>query len=128
MPRRLIHLMLVPLALLVLQPGCGRAPSTQHYKAISGSVMGCKPDTGEVIVRVMGRDAVYQDVVCQVTRDSELFINDRLAGIEEIRLGDTVDLIGYNDVSASIARFVVSSASVVRDSTSAPHGVRPPER
>ena len=96
-----------------LTAGCGGSPGTPRYETLTGVVVTCKPEMGELLVRVVlsGESA---EVPCQVTRDSELYINDGLAQIEEIRAGDAVELIGYRDDNASIARFVVSAANVAR--------------
>ena len=96
-----------------LSTGCGGSPGTPRYETLTGVVIACKAETGELLVRtgMLGEAAETQ---CQVTRDSELYINDGLAQIEELRAGDAVELIGYRDDNASIARFVVSRANVSR--------------
>lgn len=85
---------------------------------LAGRVVLCKPDTGEIVVSVtvgVTGENRARELPCQVTRDSELYINDRLVTIEELQTGDAVELIGYHDANASIARFVISTASIGRD-------------
>ncbi len=94
-----------------LSAGCGGSPGTPRYETLTGVVIACKAETGELLVRT---GMLGTETECQVTRDSELYINDGLAQIEEIRAGDAIELTGYRDDNASIARFVVSRADVSR--------------
>jgi hypothetical protein len=118
-PRRVAPLC----AALTLLSGCGRPADTDRYVAPGGRVISVLPNTGEMVVRPFagsnapaGSDAPLS---CVITKDSELYVNDRFSVIEEISPGDWVELVGYWDRSPPLERFVVSYAYVRRTQTPA---------
>ena len=101
------------LAAVVCAAGCERERTVNHYTVFAGKVVGCHPDTGELSVRASRRAAegpTEQTVYCLLTDDSEIYVNDKFSSIEEIQLGDTVELVGYRDPEPRLERFVVSFA------------------
>jgi len=80
---------------------------------LAGRVRESRPETGELTVEVRGpapgRPAVE---ICNLTKDSEIYINDRFSSIDQIQVGDAVELLGYRDPNPRLERFVVSFAYV----------------
>lgn len=101
------------LVAVVWAAGCERQRQVNRYTVLAGKVVACHPDTGELSVLAARRTAAgptEQTVYCLVTDDSEIYVNDKFSSIEEIQLGDTVELIGYRDSEPQLERFVVSFA------------------
>jgi hypothetical protein len=97
----------------VCASGCDRPRPRAHYSVLSGKVIACHTDTGELSVRVSRRrpeGPSEETVYCLITRDAEIYINDKVSSIHEIQLGDAVELIGRRDPDSQIERFVVSFA------------------
>lgn len=102
-------LAVMPAALL----GCEPAPSAPHYKVLVGTVIACYPQTGELTLRTSPQSPgtqAGQRIFCVATRESEVYINDRFASLEQIRIGDAVELVGYVDRDRQLSQFVVSLA------------------
>ncbi len=98
---------------LSLLTGCSKQEPRTEYQAFSGTVRAADIETGELFVRSdhppqPGKPG--RDLPCVVTKDAEIYINDRFASIQEITVGDSVELIGYRDAD----RFVVSFATITR--------------
>lgn len=114
--RRSISLALpgVVLALTVLSlAGCDDPPSETHYSVFAGKVVACHADTGELRVRMLraGPEGSSEETIyCVVTRESEIYVNDKLSTMNEIQLGDEIELIGHRDPDPQTRRFVVSFA------------------
>ena len=99
--------------LLVAAPGCSKPPSPTHYTMVSGRVLACRVDTGELTVRgARPREGhnTERTIHCLVTQNSEIYINGKLGSIEDIRLGDVVEIIGRKDRTTKPPRFVVAAA------------------
>jgi len=93
--------------------GCEDQPAPNRYSVLAGNVVACHTDTGGLGVRGSRRTAEgpsEQTFHCLITRDSEIYMNDKLGSIEEIQLGDAVELVGWWDRSTRLERFVVSFA------------------
>jgi hypothetical protein len=105
-------------AALLAAVGCAAGCEDQlttpnRYSVLAGKVLSCHANTGELTVRVSRRSAqgpTEETIYCVVTRDSEIYINDKFSSIEEIQLGDAVELVGYDDPNPRLQRFVVSFA------------------
>jgi len=109
--------------------GCEARREPGHYSVLAGEVIACQPDTGELTIRGPRRTAEgpeEQTSYCLITRDSEIYINDRFSSIREIRPGDTVELIVRRDSDpqsgpdAGLQRYVVAFAYVDRPLPPAP--------
>ena len=104
---------LAQVALLVA--GCERPAAPKRYVVQQGSVMTSNRETGELgvaVVRRMARSETRETLACVVTKDSEIYINDRFAAFNEINIGDVVELIGYRDPNPGSDKFVVTYAYV----------------
>jgi len=107
--------------------GCDEKIPRTHFKVISGTVVACHADTGELRVRAQTPPASADETIyCVVTRDAEIYVNDRFSSINEIQLGDGVELVGYHDPEEQANRFVVSFANIDHPSSSAPAPVLAP--
>jgi hypothetical protein len=100
-------------ALLILVGGCERRADEKAYQVFTGVVRALDVETGEVLVRPDEPPDWWhggRTIFCVATKDSEVYVNDRFAGVEEIRVGDTIEVIGYRDGE----RFVVNQANIAR--------------
>ncbi len=105
---------LIVLVLLAVT-SCRDEEPPRRFSVYSGTVQSVQVDAGELTVRVPAAaagDAGADELSCVVTRDSELYVNDRFAGLVEIAPGDEVELIGHADPNPRLERFVVSFAYV----------------
>jgi hypothetical protein len=110
--QRLLAGIVLPGAILCAA-GCEPRPEPHHYTVLAGKVVACHTDTGELSIRASRRTVngpAEQIVYCLVTRDSEIYVNDKFSSIEEIQLGDAVELVGRRDPAPQLERFVVSFA------------------
>ena len=101
---------LAGLAAGVLVAGCSERQPLPHYTLVSGRVVACHVDTGELVVkgaRPKDPPGTQKTFNCLVTPGSEIYINDKLCGLEDIQLGDEVELIGWQDRESQPPRFVV---------------------
>lgn len=114
-------------ALALLPAGCERAATPPRYEVFNGSVVSRQTDTGALTVaRPAARSAEPREVACIVTSDSEIYVNDRLSTIGEIRRGDAVEIFGYRDPNPRLAGFVVTVAYVTRGAEAGPAGEESP--
>ena len=92
--------------------GCERSVGAPTYQAVGGVVEACQLETGEMTVRLTGREARSSEekLHCVITKDSEIYVNDRFTKLQDIEVGDRVELIGYRDPSPQQERFVVTYA------------------
>ena len=98
---------------IVCAAGCDEPRPRARYTVLSGKVVACHTDTGELSVRVSRRRAEgpsEETIYCLITRDAEIYVNDKVSSIDEIQLGDAVELVGRRDPDPRVERFVVSFA------------------
>lgn len=106
--------------------GCGEATSAPKFETISGKVAKCVPETGELIVELPPGVRVENEsrlLHCVLTRDSEVYVNDRAATPRDLLEGDALDLVIYRDPNPTLTSFVATYAFVRRPMPAA----RPPE-
>ena len=92
---------------------CDEPPPVPHYAVLAGQVVACHTDTGELSIKTTrrGLDEPAEDTVyCLITRDAEIYVNDKFSTIDEIQLGDDVELIGRRDPDPQSDRFVINFA------------------
>ncbi len=102
---------LAGLAAGVLLVGCSERQPLPHYTLLSGRVVARHVDTGELVVkgaRPKDPPGTQKTFNCLVTPGSEIYINDKLCSLEDIQLGDEVELIGWKDRESQPPRFVIS--------------------
>lgn len=93
--------------------GCERAPVAPAYQAVTGVVETRLLETGELMLRAIGREQRGDELLhCQLTKDTEVYVNDRFTTIQHIEQGDSIELIGYRDPAPQADRFVVTYAYV----------------
>lgn len=100
-------------ALAAAVAGCDGAPAAREYSVLVGWIESYNVETGDLTLRVtqVTGDRPSADVVqCQVTRDTEIYVNDMFRTMDHIRVGDRAELVGYHDPNPRIERFVVSYA------------------
>ncbi|MEP0846535.1 MAG: hypothetical protein HRF50_06885 [Phycisphaerae bacterium] len=101
----------------LLPLGCDRARPPHEYSVIVGTVESLTTANGDLTVRFTRETGTQADapiVHCQVTRDSEVYIDDRFSALDEIRVGDAIEVVGYRDANPRIDPFVVTFAYVDR--------------
>ncbi len=104
---------------VVMLSGCGRESRRQDYRTLTGVVTERRADTGELSVSFKAAGEREPSIVsCLMTRDSEVYINDRLGSIEDVRIGDILAIIGYYEPDPEPARFVISYGRIRRPSSS----------
>ncbi len=100
--------------------GCDVQTQPVRYEAISGIVESVSTTTGQVTVRISeersGRER-GEELLGLITSDSELYINDRFSSFDAIEIGDSVELIGYQDRApvSRAERFIISLARITRN-------------
>jgi hypothetical protein len=103
----------------LLLTGCEPSSAPGTYRSRTGTVEGVRLETGQLLVRFDG--AADRRVPCLITNDTEIYINDRFSRIENIQIGDEVELLGYADPNNPRGeRFVLSFARIERTETDPP--------
>lgn len=105
--------------------GCEQRVEPPDYRVFVGRISARNATTGEIVVSVPASDlrpeeaAAANDagengkaLMCVLTKDSEIYVNDRFSRFEAIEVGDEVEIVGYLDPNPQLRRFVVTSASV----------------
>ncbi|MBP9025441.1 MAG: hypothetical protein KBH81_04745 [Phycisphaerae bacterium] len=94
--------------------GCSRHEPSPPYQALSGVVRAIDCETGELLIRA--ERPPDRNLVCVVTKDSELYVNDRFSDLREVRIDDALDAIAYRDRD----RFVLSLVNIRRSEPAPP--------
>ncbi len=113
----------VALVLAVALGGCRGASGPEQHEALLGAVESMQPDTAQITLRIAESRGPWSEptrVTCLLTNDAEVYVNDRYAGLEEVRIGDTVELIGYRDPNPRTERFIVCLARIARNEPAPP--------
>ncbi len=93
--------------------GCARQEPLPPYVVISGVVKAVDRETGELFVRSEKPPSPWhadRNVPCVATKDSELYINDRFGGIQNVEVSDTLEAVGYRDHD----RLVLALVNILR--------------
>ena len=93
--------------------GCPRQSDQKPYLVLTGVVKAINVNTGELLVHSERPSTGWEtarDVLCLVTKDSEVYINSRFAPVNEAAARDAVEVVGYREGD----RFVVSTVNVTR--------------
>lgn len=113
------YVLALALASLTLVGGCRQATTPSDYTTLSGTVIGLSADTDcELTVktaRQQGLAADAETVPCLLTKDTEIYINDRLSTFDAIVMGDAVELIGYRQSNPRGERFILVFAYITRN-------------
>lgn len=105
----------VVLIVAVATVGCDPSPPSYAYQSVTGRVTECHPDTGDLTVAPeRGARGSPRPLLCVVTADSEIYINDRLSAIERVAVGDPIVIIGYRESNAAAGQLVISYARIQR--------------
>jgi hypothetical protein len=106
-------------ALVLCAAGCRKPGGAAHYEIFGGTVETLRADTFDLTIRPGDRwaDRVRSPAVsCLLTKNTEIYINDRFSRFDAIAIGDGVELIGYfEEAAAGEQRFVVSFAYITRN-------------
>lgn len=111
------------LILAIALGGCRGASGPEQHEALLGTVEGIQPDTAQITLRVAESRGPWSEptrVTCLLTNDAEVYVNDRYAGLAGVRIGDTVELIGYRDPNPRTERFIVCLARIARNEPAPP--------
>ena len=95
--------------------GCDRGPRGQKYESLSGVVTERHPATGEISITYQPPGSDEPAVAaCVMTRDSEIYINDRLSAIEDVRIGDAIAIVYYEESGPQLEQFIISYGRIRR--------------
>jgi len=118
-------------ALALLATGCDQQSATSEYRVVNGTVVRLAADTDcEMTVQIDAAEAQREGrdtVTCLLTNDTEVYVNDRFSDLDDIVMGDAVQLIGYRKSNPRGERFVLAYAKVTRnDPPPPPPNLEPP--
>ncbi len=106
-------------AIVFATPGCGRGSHGQRYETETGVVTQRQTNTGEITVSSdRPRNAERPSISCIITRDSEIYVDDRLSSIEDVRIGDRIAMVGYREQEPGLEHFIISYGRIQRSSPS----------
>ncbi|MBK8914923.1 MAG: hypothetical protein IPM64_10055 [Phycisphaerales bacterium] len=125
---------MAPWRLLLLIPvlgalaGCDARPRTADFRLLRGVITGVDAQTGEITLAAVERRADAQPVTrfCHVTPHSEVFINDRLTDVRELRVGDQAEVMVMVSGDERMEQLAVVTATLQRDDDEAPDPPREP--
>lgn len=86
---------------------------------LAGEVVAISPELGELTVAARDGQTPSR-IICIVTDDAEVYVNDQFSRLDRIQLGDEVELVGYRDARQPVDRYVVSIAEVRRPTPPTP--------
>ncbi len=109
----MFRLMVFLTAVVFSAPGCGRDSRGQKYETESGVVTQRNTSTGEIAV---SSDAERPAISCIITRDSEIYVDDQLSSIEDVRIGDRIAVVGYREREPGLEHFIISYGRIQRPS------------
>jgi hypothetical protein len=97
--------------------GCDRAVPRHHYTLIAGTISAIHDDTGQITLRPTsesGAPPASQSIDCVITKDSEIYVNDRFSALADLAIGDPIEIIGYGDPNPRLEAFVTSYVYLTR--------------
>lgn len=93
--------------------GCDRPDAVPSFAVVSGVVLSHQRDTGELAIRPASTGAGPSRImVCVMTPETEIYVNERLSEPHDVLVGDSVELVV--DRAARLGRHVVSQIQVDR--------------
>lgn len=102
-------------AAVLLCAGCEEPAPPHRYMVLTGRVLSCNPESGELTMRadrVAETRIQARRVHCVLTKDSELYVNDRFSSPHALGAGDAIEVIGYREPDRRLDTFVVVQAHV----------------
>lgn len=115
----MLRLLVFLTAIVFATPGCGRGSHGQRYETETGVVTQRQTNTGEITVSSdRPRNGERPSISCIITRDSEIYVDDRLSSIEDVRIGDRIAMVGYREQEPGLEHFIISYGRIQRSSPS----------
>ncbi|MFQ6048951.1 MAG: hypothetical protein ACE5K7_06270 [Phycisphaerae bacterium] len=98
-------------------PGCRQRQAQRKYRpAIQGTAKTINPQTGEVSMEWYSpKRQQWIEVHGTVTDETEVLINGRSAQLSDVRPGDRVKVIGYEEGKGTAKRLVAAKIMVTRE-------------
>lgn len=121
--QRCTRIAIAAFTLLAAPAGCERYSAPSYFSVLRGAVRSVNQETGDLSVDAVRRTSRGESITteyCLLTKDSEIYINDRFASIGQLLIGDQVELIGCRDATAGVDRFHVTYAHFNRPMPPAP--------
>lgn len=115
MVARTARMLTLSLALLVV--GCPPAPPERTHVGVTGTVQEVRPATGELVLSwpdTRGTRRLQDVDSFLLTPDSEIYVDDRVSNLADVRVGDAIEVLGYLDTAPPPVRVIVSLAHVWR--------------
>lgn len=96
--------------------GCGEEKPTRKYRTLEGIAESVDPAGRQVAMRWYHvKSQQWRVVKGQVTDETEVLINGRSSKLEDVRAGDPVKVIGYQEGKGLNVRLVVTKVLVTRE-------------
>jgi hypothetical protein len=108
---------MLTLTLALLATGCPPAPPERTHLGVAGTVAEVRPAADELIVtwpQTRGTRRLPDVGSFLLTPDSEIYVDDKVSSLADIRVGDAIEVLGYLDTGAPPVRVIVSLAHVWR--------------
>jgi|GEM_PF-4019822 len=97
--------------------GCERRSVPSPYMLVVGRIESIQADKSQFVLRAAEAGDARDEreiVTCFLPGDAELYVDDRLASVEDLLAGDEVEVLGYADADPRNERFVVAFANIRR--------------
>ncbi len=116
---------MVVIAMVSLGAGCQRSePPAPRLAVLTGEVIWREAQSPELRIRISSDRAAERVLQCEFSKNSEIFINDRFARLDEALVGDEVEVRGrYIDTRITPheeERFAVETMLIRRVAAPAP--------
>lgn len=108
--------------------GCGEEKPTRKYRTLEGIAESIDAAGGQVAMRWYHvKSQQWRVIKGQVTDETEVLVNGRSAKLEDVRSGDPVKVVGYQEGKGLNVRLVATKVLVTReDLTTTPSPDAPP--
>lgn len=100
--------------------GCKERKEERVYRALRGIARSKNPETGLVSMDFTRENGHVVELEGQVTQDTEIFVDGRVATLDDVRIGEEVEVIGYITGSGKQRQMVVTQVVVTRNESEHP--------
>jgi hypothetical protein len=96
--------------------GCRQEDDKPEHRILTGEVTGIDQETGEV--KMMAEDfpaeGMEQEIEGYLASDAEILINGKTALLEEVKIGDSVRVVGRREKEGGVPRTIALKVEVTR--------------
>ena len=94
--------------------GCKDKKQERVYRVIPGVAKSVDPASGKVSMEFTHPDKGTIELVGVVTQETEIIIDGRVAKLEDVKMGEDVEVTGYKVGEGTAAQLVVVKVSIER--------------